>query len=233
MRNSNTELMKNSFLPAAITEMSEGSNKTALFAAVVEQQDGDTPMERICKAAAYLIGRRRTAKAMDETDNGTRAKDMPVKPEHVFMFLQATMNKASWAARRLYLANENQEVEERLNGGTGIDWSQDVAESAGVDPQSNRELEDRIELDYRLMMRVYAHLCPSFKYMTDIEPVYMFQDRRLDVDEHTGKEAWITAYQTNTWEDTLSALDQIVHELSEKEDNATIERLHAPVDWAA
>lgn len=215
-----------SFVNAAITNASNGKSTFAKLAAAVERRDEEHFCNRIGGAWASLVTERNQLRALDMEDNGTRAKDMPVKPEQFLSLCQFLMNQSCWAARRYMRALQANADQEAINGITGIDFSQEVAADLGVEPLSTDEIKEALHDDLSAMLKLHSIMASKMNYLSDIEDLHLYAER-----EQEG-EIWRVTAATDDFDEALILMDAAQTRMAERQDAELAEEI-AATDFAA
>jgi hypothetical protein len=169
----------------------------------VESQQADDPLERIA-LAFFRLQRARQAAVTAELEQGVPVEGPPFKPERLLSFIQSIMNGVCWAARRLYVANDKQEF------GNGIDFSQDVGDYVGV-YATNERIPELVDSDFMALTRLHTLLAAKMAYLTDIAPLYHFEQRAKDEDGN-----WYVETVCNSFSQAMPVMDDIVARLQQE-----------------
>jgi hypothetical protein len=196
-----------SFIDSTITAMSEKSNKFALIARTIQAQDHAEVANRIALAYIRLNNDRKDAKRANT--------EPPVKPEQLFSFVQALMNQCCWAARRVAFAQLEQEAEDQANG---VDFSEAIADEAGVSGIRTEDLGKLIDDDFFVLGNVQSWLAGRMNYLTEIEQLYLFADHKMD-----DTEQWVLEDSADSFEQALALMDTLLAAMQEEEAVATSE----------
>jgi hypothetical protein len=215
-----------SFLAIAITNACNGKSSFAKATALVEAQNEPHFANRIASAWAKLLTERNQLRIVDKEDNGTRAKDIPIKPEMFLSLCQYLLNQACWAARRYVRAQQENVDQEILNGITGIDFSQDIADADGFQPLSHEEIVLSLDEDFAIMLRLHSFLASKMNYLPEIEDLYLYAER-----EQEG-EVWRITGSAMTFEESLTLMDEILVKMTERQDTELVKDM-AEMDFAA
>jgi hypothetical protein len=208
-----------SFIDGAITANSIKKSSFGKATALVENRNEEHFTNRIGGAWAALINDRNNLRKLDETDNGIRVKSMPIKPEMFLSLCQFLMNQACWSARRYIRADEQTKIGELIRGVTGVDFSQDVAEEAGIEPMDLTEIEITLDEDFMCMMRLHSYMATKMNYLSNIEDLYLFADR-----EQEG-EVWKLTGAAMTFEEARDLMDGTVIKMREREEKNLTESM--------
>ena len=208
-----------SFVDGAITANSIKKSAFGKATALVEKRNEDHFANRIGGAWATLISEHNQLRIMDQEDNGTRVRDMPVKPEMFLSLCQFLMNQACWAARRYIRAEEQTQIEEKIRGVTGIDFSQDVAEEVGIEPMDLTEIEETLDEDFKAMLHLHSYMASTMNYLSNIEDLHLYADR-----EQEG-EVWRVTATADTFEEARILMDGVVTKMRDREDKALTETM--------
>ena len=210
------EMKVNSFINAAITNGCVANSSFAKATRLVEDRNEPHFANRIGGAWAALVIDRNGLRILDLEDNGTRVKDMPIKPEMFLSLCQYLMNQACWAARRYIKAQQQNAEQEALTTVSGIDFSQDVAADLGIEPMDHEAVEKTMDEDFKAMLRLHNMLSKHMNYLPNIEDLYMYAER-----EQEG-ENWRITGSAMCFEDALSLMDEVINKLREREDKALV-----------
>jgi hypothetical protein len=191
------------FIPNVIGYMSEKNTTIGSIAKYVESQQADDPLERIA-LAFFRLQRARQAAVTAELEQGVPVEGPPFKPERLLSFIQSVMNGVCWAARRLYVANDKQEF------GNGIDFSQDVGDYVGV-YATNERIPELVDSDFMALTRLHTLLAAKMAYLTDIAPLYHFEQRAKDEDGN-----WYVETVCNSFSQAMPVMDDIVARLQQE-----------------
>jgi hypothetical protein len=191
------------FIPTVIGYMSEKNTTLGSIAKYVESQQADDPLERIA-LAFFRLQRARQAAVTAELEQGVPVEGPPFKPERLLSFIQSVMNGVCWAARRLYVANDKQEF------GNGIDFSQDVGDYVGV-YAANERIPELVDSDFMALTRLHTLLAAKMAYLTDIAPLYHFEQRAKDEDGN-----WYVETVCNSFSQAMPVMDDIVARLQQE-----------------
>lgn len=213
-----------SFIPAALTAMSEGSGSMATLANLTLKREGATPMNQIISA---FIDVRRAWGSLAGRDAAVAAEsreELRVKPGQFLSFTQLLMNKVCWNARRLNRSVIEQEADDRLNG---IDFSQDVAEEVGIDDRSRSNVKEAVDQDFEWLLKLHSYLAREFPQFSDIEDFVMFRQSERVVDKETGLVSWNTVGEAMDFDSTMHLMDEIAEDLREQSALESDEKLQA------
>ena len=202
-----------SFIPNVIGYMSEKNTTLGSIAKYVESQQADNPLERIA-LAFFRLQRERQAAVRAELDQGVPVPGPEFKPERLLTFVQSVMNGVCWAARRLYIANDKTAAEDL---GNGIDFSQDVGDWVGV-YASNERIPELVDSDYMALNRLHTLLGAKMAYLTDISPLYHFEQRARDEDGN-----WYVDKTCASFQEALPLMDEIVTRLQQESEANEVE----------
>jgi hypothetical protein len=191
------------FIPNVIGYMSEKNTTIGSIAKYVECQQADDPLERIA-LAFFRLQRARQAAVTAELEQGVPVEGPPFKPERLLSFIQSVMNGVCWAARRLYVANDKQDF------GNGIDFSQDVGDYVGV-YATNERIPELVDSDFMALTRLHTLLAAKMAYLTDIAPLYHFEQRAKDEDGN-----WYVETVCNSFSQAMPVMDDIVARLQQE-----------------
>jgi len=221
-----TESTIPSFVDAAITNTCQGKSSYAKGAALVEARNELHFANRIGGAWAALSNERKALQAVDMEDNGTRAKNMPIKPESFLSLCQYLMNQSCWAARRYIKAQDENAKQEAVNGITGIDFSQDIAADLGFEPMNIEGIKEALDSDYRTMLKLHSVLAKHMNYLPMIDDLYLYAEK-----EQEGENWRITATAMD-FEEALPIMAEVQVKMKER-DAASIVKEMAETDFAA
>jgi hypothetical protein len=194
-----------SFIPNVIGYMSEKNTTLGSIAKYVENQQADDPLERIA-LAFFRLQRARQAAVTAELEQGVPVEGPPFKPERLLSFIQSVMNGVCWAARRLYVANGKQDF------GNGIDFSQDVGDYVGV-YATNERIPELVDSDFMALTKLHTLLAAKMAYLTDIAPLYHFEQRAKDEDGN-----WFVDKVCNSFDEAMPVMDDIVARLQQEQE---------------
>jgi hypothetical protein len=194
-----------SFIPNVIGYMSEKNTTLGSIAKYVENQQADDPLERIA-LAFFRLQRARQAAVTAELEQGVPVEGPPFKPERLLSFIQSVMNGVCWAARRLYVANGKQDL------GNGIDFSQDVGDYVGV-YATNERIPELVDSDFMALTKLHTLLAAKMAYLTDIAPLYHFEQRAKDEDGN-----WFVDKVCNSFDEAMPVMDDIVARLQQEQE---------------
>ena len=194
-----------SFIPNVIGYMSEKNTTMGSIAKFVESQGADNALERIA-LAFFSLQRQRTAAQRAELEQGVPVEGPPFKPERLLTFVQSVMNGVCWAARRLYIANDKPDL------GNGIDFSQDVGDWVGV-YASNERIPELVDSDFAALNKLHSLLAAKMAYLTEIAPLYHFEQRARDDDGN-----WYVEKVCNSFHEAMPLMDDIVQRLQSQQE---------------
>ena len=203
-------IKEQTFIPNVIGYMSEKNTTLGSIAKYVESQSAEDPIERIA-LAFFRLQRARQAAVKAEFDTGVPVEGPPFKPERLLTFVQSVMNGVCWAARRLYVANSKPDL------GNGIDFSQDVGDWVGV-YASNDRIPEIVDGDFMTLNKLHTLLAAKMAYLTDISPLYHFEQRARDEDGN-----WYVDRVCNSFDEALPLMDDIVARLQEETEANEVE----------
>jgi hypothetical protein len=201
-----------SFMDIAITNACNGKSSFAKATALVEAENAPHFANRIGGAWAKLVTSRNQLRILDKEDNGTRAKDIPIKPEMFLSICQYLLNQACWAARRYLRAQQENADQEKVNGVTGIDFSQDVAQEDCIEPMSTQEIEESLATDFLAMLRLHSFMASKMNYLPEIEDLYLYAER-----EQEG-EVWKITGSAMAFDEALDLMDEVLAKMNERQD---------------
>lgn len=199
-----------SFIPNVIGYMSEKNTTLGSIAKYVESQPAEDALERVV-LAFFRLQRARQAAVKAELDTGVPVEGPPFKPERLLTFIQSVMNGVCWAARRLYVANQKPDLS------NGIDFSQDVGDWVGV-YASNDAIPELVDSDFLALNKLHTLLAAKMAYLTDIAPLYHFEQRARDEDGN-----WYVDKVCNSFDEALPLMDDIVARLQQESEANEVE----------
>jgi len=220
-----TEAIPASFVDAAITNTCNQQTSFAKCSRLVEERNEAHFANRIGGAWAALVVERNSLRVLDLEDNSTRVKDMPVKPEMFLSYCQYLMNQSCWAARRYIRAQQDNADTEALQGVSGIDFSQDVAEDLGIEPMDFTTIAETLENDFDAMSRLHSIMCTKMNYLQDIEDLHLYAER-----EQEG-EVWRVTGTADDFAEAIDLMDEVITKMREREDKALTQDM-ATMDFA-
>ena len=202
-----------SFIANVFTNLSEKKTVNGDIARYILKQAGNDELEQTLFAFATLQ-RMREDSNRKMLELGTGGDEPPFKPERLLSFVQSVMNGVCWAARRLHKANE------RPDFGNGQDFSQEVAQYVGVDC-TNEHIPEFVDDDFMALNAVHSILSSKMQYLTDIQPLYHFEQRTRDDDGN-----WYVDKVCTSFDDALPLMDEIIERLqAEKQENEVSDML--------
>jgi len=205
-----------SFVNAAITSNSSKKSTYGKVTVLIEERNEAHFANRIGGAWAALVTSRSNLRILDLEDNGSRVKDMPIKPEMFLSLCQFLLNQACWAARRYIRAKQENADQEAIRGITGVDFSQDVAADLGVEPMDIAGIIQTLDSDFMAMLRLHSVLASKMNYLNDIEDLHMYVDR-----EQEG-EIWRVVDVADTFEDATAIMDEVLSKMNERQDKELV-----------
>lgn len=205
-----------SFIDAAISSNSSKKSTYGKVTGLIEERNEPHFANRIGGAWASLVSSRSNLRILDLEDNGTRVKDMPVKPEMFLSLCQYLLNQACWAARRYVRAQQENADQEKIRGITGIDFSQDVAEDLGIEPMDTTQIEEALDTDFMAMLRLHSVFSTKMDYLQDIEDLHLYADR-----EQEG-EVWRVVAVADTFQDAMAIMDEVLAKMNERQDKELV-----------
>ena len=208
-----------SFIDGVITANAIKKSAFGKASALVEARNEEHFANRIGGAWAALIAERNQLRVLDQAENTTLVRDMPVKPEMFLSLCQFLMNQACWAARRYIRAEEQTQIEEKIRGITGIDFSQAVAEDVGIEPMDLTTIEEALDTDFTAMLHLQSYLAKTMSYLSDIEDLHLYADR-----EQEG-EVWKVTATADTFEEARVIMDEVVSKMRDREDKKLTETM--------
>ena len=216
-----------SFIDNALTEMSEGDNRDAKIAALVQQQDHPAAANRVALTFTTLAKARKQARIDAVRQGLNTTPQVELKPEHMLSFVQKLMNKVCWNARRLVLSQLDDDA------ANGIDFSMDMADQlANLESNTMKAVTAQVNDDFSILNEVHSWFCSKCNYMTDLDPLYMFAQKEQvapDTDELfaaaevEAPEVWEFTHQLMDFNDIFPALGEIALQLQEKADDGDAE----------
>ena len=197
-----------SFIDTVITKAdSKQGGRNGIIAGMVQRQDAEHVANRIAMTYVQLT-KERTRRRLESVRHGVPIEIMSEKPEHMLSFVQSMMNNCCWAARTVIRSGQ---AEEQANG---LDFSQSVAEQAGViESASIHDVEDTLMDDWSILNELHSWLCGQMSYMTDLEPLFLYAEK-AEVEPGV----WEHVHQLMDLPDVLVALDEKALELAELAD---------------
>lgn len=199
-----------SFIPNVIGYMSEKNTTLGSIAKYVESQPAEDALERVV-LAFFRLQRARQAAVKAELDTGVPVEGPPFKPERLLTFIQSVMNGVCWAARRLYVANQKPDL------ANGIDFSQEVGDWVGV-YANNDVIPELVDSDFLALNKLQTLLAAKMAYLTDIAPLYHFEQRARDEDGN-----WYVDKVCNSFDEALPLMDDIVARLQQESEANEVE----------
>jgi hypothetical protein len=201
-----------SFIPNVLGYTAEKNSTLGQIARFVETQAADCPLERIA-LAFFSLQRERQNAIRSEMETGVPASGPLFKPERLLSFVQSMMNGVCWAARRLYVANDRQDANDL---GNGIDFSEQVSDWVGV-RASNDHIPELVDSDYLALNRLHSLLAVKMGYLTDIAPLYHFEERVRDDQGN-----WYVAKTCGSFAEALPVMDEIVVRLQQQSEASEV-----------
>lgn len=194
-----------SMIDATITNMLTSKGSNATLAQLVQAQQHDQVANRIAMTYASLVAERARLKVLDKSDNGTRVKDMPVKPEQLFSFIQFTMNMICWGARRLLIETRKEDLEKTQTSAEVTDFSANIAEQLNIEPADVSGIHDAVDQDYMMLNGVYFWLqAPGrMDYLESVDSLFVFAESEKD--EETGH--WNLSEAAMSFDEALGIMD--------------------------
>jgi hypothetical protein len=198
------------FIPNVIGYMSEKNTTLGRIAKIVESQNSDSPIERIA-LAFFKFQRERNTASRIELEQGMPQVGPEFKPERMLSFVQSIMNGVCWAARRLYVANDRAVAQDL---GNGLDFSQETGDYVGV-YVNNERIPELVDSDFMALTALHSLLAERMFYLTDIAPLYHFEQRARDEDGN-----WYVEHTCNSFSEAMPVMESIVQRLqTEQEEN--------------
>jgi hypothetical protein len=207
------QTINQSFIANVFTNLSEKKTVNGDIARYILKQAGNDELEQTLVAFATLQ-RMREDSNRKMRELGTEGDEPPFKPERLLSFVQSVMNGVCWAARRLHKANERPEY------GNGQDFSQEVAQDVGV-YCTNEHIPEFVDDDFMALNAVHSILSSKMDYLTDIQPLYHFEQRTRDDDGN-----WYVDKVCTSFDDALPLMDEIIERLqAEKQESEVSDML--------
>lgn len=202
-----------SFIDTVVTKAdSKQGGRNGIIAGMVQRQDAEHVANRIALTFVAL-NNERTRRRIESVRQGVPLEIMSEKPEHMLSFVQSMMNNCSWAARAVIRSGQAEEQ------ATGIDFSQSVAEQAGlIETACMHNCEDTLMDDWATLNELHTWLCGQMSYMTDLDPLFLYAEK-AEVEPGV----WEHVHQLMDLPDVLVALDEKVLELAEQKDTALVD----------
>jgi hypothetical protein len=185
-----------SFIANVFTNLSEKKTVNGDIARYILKQAGNDELEQTLFAFATLQRMRQDANRK-MLELGTAGDEPPFKPERLLSFVQSVMNGVCWAARRLHIANERPEY------GNGQDFSQETAELVGV-YCTNDHIPAFVDDDFMSLNNLHSILSDKMSYLTDIQPLYHFEQRTRDDDGN-----WYVDKVCNSFDEAMPLMEEI------------------------
>ena len=192
---------RTSFIDAAITEISAGQSRFAPLAALIQQQDHESPANRMAMTHVFLNYRRQEDKKAGLEYGG-------IKPESLLSFTQTLMNKVCWQSRKMSMSQTEQDEKDIING---IDFTQDLADELNIDRFEAEHIKPLVDDDYATLMAVNSWLGMKMNYLDNIEPLYYYQDR-VRLDDGT----WEVASNADSYDEAMLVIDSVIERLNEQ-----------------
>ncbi len=202
-----------SFIDTVVTKAdSKQGGRNGIIAGMVQRQDAEHVANRIALTFVALNNERRRRR-IESVRQGVPIEIMSEKPEHMLSFVQSMMNNCCWAARTVIRSGQ---AEDQANG---LDFSQSVAEQAGViESASIHDVEDTLMDDWSILNELHSWLCGQMSYMTDLEPLFLYAEK-AEVEPGV----WEHVHQLMDLPYVLVALDEKVLELAEQKDTVLVD----------
>ena len=185
-----------SFIPSVLSSLSEKKTVNGDIARFILKQAGDNELEQIIHTFVRVQRMRQDANRK-LLELGTAGDEPPFKPERLLSFVQSIMNGVCWAARRLHVANERPEY------GNGQDFSQETAELVGV-YCTNEHIPTFVDDDFVSLNNLHSILSDKMSYLTDIQPLYHFEQRTRDDDGN-----WYVDKVCNSFDEAMPLMEEI------------------------
>ena len=198
----------NSFIDAAITELSTGIGKYAELATAIQRQTYSSPIERIGIMLQRINGDKLEARKSGNEYSG-------IKPGQLLAFVQKVQNKVCWSARRVVKSAVTEEAVECTNG---MDFSQDFLDEVNIDPVDIRNIAKLVDEDFSQLTNIHNWLSSQMgDWGSQVDPLSYFIQKELVSSTMTESGTdWVTTYETFDFEVTMDVLDKIAEELADK-----------------
>ena len=202
-----------SFIDTVVTKAdSKQGGRNGIIAGMVQRQDAEHVANRIALTFVALNNERRRRR-IESVRQGVPIEIMSEKPEHMLSFVQSMMNNCCWAARAVVRSGQAEEQ------ATGIDFSQSVAEQAGLlETACMHNCDDTLMDDWATLNELHTWLCTQMNYMTDLDPLFLYAEK-AEVEPGV----WEHVHQLMDFPYVLVALDEKVLELAEKKDDVLVD----------
>jgi len=202
-----------SFIDTVVTKAdSKQGKRDGIIAGMVQRQDAEHVANRIALTFIALRDERKLRR-IDSVRRGVPIEIMSEKPEHMLSFVQNMMNNCCWAARTVIRSGQ---AEDQANG---IDFSQSVAEQAGViESASFHAVEDTLMDDWNILNELHSWLCGQMNYMTNLDPLFLYSEK-TEVEPGV----WEPVHQLMDLPDVLVALDDKAIDINAQKDIKLVE----------
>ena len=212
------QTVNNSFLQEALSKMAETTSKTGIVARAIENQSHANVANQIALTFLAFQKQRLDASVALKT-TGVEGEGPVAKPEFILSFVQQLMNQVCWQARRLTVANNQEEF------ANGIDFSQDVAEQVGVSSETEN-VSQFVDDDFMTLNNLHTWLGAQMSYLNDIQPLYYFaQNEEIDG-------VWQQTHAAMSFYDAQCVMTEIVEKLTENQEAAKVTEA-ASMDFSA
>lgn len=205
------------FIPNVIGYMSEKNTTLGRIAKLVEEQSSDSVVERIA-LTFFKLQRERNLAVRAELEQGTPQPGPEFKPERMLSFVQSVMNGVCWAARRLHVANDRAVANDL---GNGLDFSQETGDYVGV-YASNERIPELVNSDFLALTALHSLLAQKMFYLTEIAPLYHFEQRAQAEDG-----TWYVESTCNSFQEALPVMEAIVQRLQIQQEQNEIDEFMA------
>lgn len=218
--------MSQSYIDAAITKMTTSKGNQGAIASMIQNVDHGDPANRIAITFIQLQQQRLASlnakKVAEDSGESIAIPEEPIaKPEQLLSFVQSLMNNICWAYRRASQSVLTAEVEEQA---WGLDFSEEIADEVGMtEDRDTKYLELQVDDDYAKLNAVHTWLGGKMNYLTDIQPLYYFQQSELQpaLDERGRPigtiEVYVTTVAATDLHEATNAMRDIVLRLAEEQ----------------
>jgi|SaaInlV_100m_DNA_5_1039725.scaffolds.fasta_scaffold24322_2 hypothetical protein len=195
------------FLNSVVESMESRKTTDGTIAKYINKvADHDDVANRIAIARHQLATER--SRNMEMAKLGAETAELPFKPEVLLSFTQRVMNQACWAARRVLRSGQAEDM------GTGIDFSQDVAEqAAGLESAARELVECTLMDDFQTLNNLHNFLQSKMSYLDNVEPLFLFAES-VKVEDGV----YEPVNQLMDFDDVMSMLDERSLEIQEKQE---------------
>ena len=180
-----------SFIPQAFYALCEYKGFKGDTATYVSNQQAATVLDQYVEAFLTAV----------------ESEDAVVHRLSVLGSLQDLMNKCSWNARKLFKANVANSDMDNNGAPWGLEASERVRQLVDVDA-GNEELVKILESDFEQLQMVHTILSQTTGIDT---PLYYFVET-----ERQPNGDWVDVTNAPTFDDAMTAMDNIVDKLNEK-----------------